>query len=74
MSIYERETHTQLSGCNELVVLLGSVKSKLANYLSSKDSNMNRYRREVTEMYKTLEKEIVTTEGQLSDARYFEDK
>lgn len=55
-------------------MLLGSVKSKLANYLSSKDSNMNRYRREVTDMYKTLEKEIVTTEGQLSDARYFEDK
>jgi len=45
----------------------------MANYLSSKDSNTNHYRKEVTEIYRSLEREITATETQLSDGRCYED-
>lgn len=44
-AIYERETHVLLGGCSDLTIQLASVKSKFANYLSTKDANTNRYRK-----------------------------
>lgn len=45
----------------------------MVNFMASKDANINRYRKEVTELYKLLEKEIATTEVQLSEAKYYQD-
>jgi hypothetical protein len=54
-AIFEQEQKHPLNGCNELASLLSGVKNKMSGFLSTKDSNLIRFRHEVSSMWKDLQ-------------------
>lgn len=69
--LYQENYKAPLEGCNELISLLQTVKTKMGNFLSTRDTNINRYRKEVLEMQKELETEVNNVEIQLQEGKYY---